>query len=600
MLHCAAPPPLASNRTERTIEDSQAPMGVGTTREIDRVLASIGKLQEATPIFTPADNVCNAGVLFLLPALIAQGLLKGVEIYGSLKKGYYGLLSILLVLSFMFLSRIKRPEQLKNCKPGELGKVLGLDRVPEVRCLRSKIQQIVAQNKAGDFNHAISTEWISQEEHALFFYVDGHVRVYHGNKATLTKRFVSREKLCLAGTTDYWVNNEMGLPYLMVIGELNEKLQTIILSEIIPALLKDTQTKVNEDALKQDSTLARFALVFDREAYDRNFFKLLWDKYRIAIVTYKKNVKDTWDEAGFKECITTVIGKTVTMQLQEKSLDLGDFIVREIRKLTDSGHQTSIITSLQMGSMEFIAGKMFSRWSQENFFQYMMQNFDFDKLTEYGIEEVDPNKLVVNPSFRKVEYRLKKFREKLARVKARFFNIVEENLDKTIDEVKEELQKEAKLQESMKSLESDIAGCLEERRNIDSHIEVKSMDPDTKYNKLKTESKLFMNVLRMIAYRAETAVVNLLEDHYSRSDDEGRMLAKEIIKSDADLKPDYSNNTLTIRLHSLSTPRANKAAESLCEILNDTETIYPGTDLRLIYETVAQITKIQESTTGKL
>jgi hypothetical protein len=564
-------------------------MGVGTTREMDRVLASIGKLQEATPIFTPADNVCNAGVLFLLPALIAQGLLKGVAIYGSLKKGYYGLLSILLVLSFMFLSRIKRPEQIKNCKPGELGKVLGLDRVPEVRCLRRKIQQIVAQNKASDFNHAISMIWIAHEEEALFFYVDGHVRVYHGKKATLTKRYVSREKLCLAGTTDYWINNEMGLPYLVVIGELNEKLQTIILSEIIPALLKDTKAKVSEDALKKDPSLARFALVFDREAYDSKFFKLLWDTYRIAIITYKKNVKDAWDISGFKEYATTVIGKTVTMQLQERPVCLGDLSMREIRKLTDSGHQTSLVTSLQQGSTEWIAGKMFSRWSQENFFQYMMQNFDFDKLTEYGIEEVDPNKMVVNPLYRKVEYRLKKLREKLARVKARFFNIVEENLDKTIDEVKSELDKESKLQDTMKSLENDIKSCLEERGKIDSHIEIKKMEPGTWYTKLKTESKLFMNVLRMIAYRAETAVVNVLEDHYSRINDEGRMLVKEIIKSDADLKPDYDNHTRTIRLHSLSTPRANKAAESLCEILNDTETIYPGTDLRLIYETIAQI-----------
>jgi hypothetical protein len=97
-----------------------------------------------------------------------------------------------------------------------------------------------------------------------------------------------------------------------------------------------------------------------------------------------------------------------------------------------------------------------------------------------------------------------------------------------------------------------------------------------------------MNVLRMIAYRAETAVVNALHDCYSRVDEEGRMLVKEIIKSDADLNPDYENKTLTIRLHSLSTPRANRAAVSLCEILNDTETIYPGTNLRLIYETVTQ------------
>jgi len=565
-------------------------MGIGATREIDRVLASIGKLQEASPVFVATNNVCNAGVLLLLPALIAQGLLRGMEVYGSIKKGYYGLLSILLLLSFMMLSRIKTPEQLKHCKPGELGKVLGLDRVPEVRCLRYKIKQIVSHRKAREFNHAVSALWITeQDKDMLFFYVDGHVRVYHGNKATLTKRFVSREKLCLAGTTDYWVNNEMGLPYLVVTGELNEKLQKIILNEIIPELLEDTEKIVNAETLEKDPAQARFVLVFDREAYDSAFFKLLWEKYRIAIVTYKKNVKDKWDESEFKECTATVIGKTLTMKLQQRLLQCGDVTVREIRKLTEYGHQTSIVTTMQQGSMELIAGKMFSRWSQENFFQYMMQNYDIDKLTEYGIEAVDSEKMVVNPSYRKNEYSLKKLREKLARIKARFFNIVEENMDKSIDELRGVLENESKLQETMKMLESDITFCLEKRKSIASHIQIKDMDAESQFNKLKTESRLFMNVLRMIAYRAETSIVNLFDNYYSKAKDEGRMLVKEIVKTDADFQPDYEKKTLTVKLHSLSTPRANNAVEQLCQLLNETETVFPGTELRLIYQTLSKM-----------
>lgn len=567
-------------------------MGVGATREMDRVSASVGTLQQADPLFVSANNVCNAGVLLLLPALISQGLLKGIAVYGSIKKGYYGLLSILLLLSFMMLSRIKTPENLKNCKPGELGKVVGLDRVPEARCLRNKIKQIVAYKKANEFNHAVSEVWVTEQgNEMLFFYVDGHVRVYHGKNATLTKRFVSREKLCLAGTTDYWINNEMGLPYLVVTGELNEKLQSIILDEVVPELLKDTEKIVSSDTLEKNPAQARFILVFDREAYDSAFFKLLWEKYRIAIVTYKKNVKDKWDESGFNECSATVIGKTVALRLQQREVQVGGFTVREIRKLTEYGHQTSIITTMQQGSMEFIAGKMFSRWSQENFFQYMMQNYGIDKLTEYGIEEVNPDKLVVNPSYRKNEYRLKKHREKLARVKARFFNIVEENMDKSIDEIKDVLEKESKLQETMKLLESDVTSCLEKRKSTASHIRIKDMEAGSQFNKLKTESRLFMNVLRMIAYRAETSMVNLLGDCYSKAKDEGRMLVKEIVKTDADLQPDYENKTLTVRLHSLSTPRANKAAEQICRFLNETETVFPGTELRLIYKTLSNSDK---------
>ncbi len=113
------------------------------------------------------------------------------------------------------------------------------------------------------------------------------------------------------------------------------------------------------------------------------------------------------------------------------------------------------------------------------------------------------------------------------------------------------------------------------------------MEPGCQYNKLKTESTLFMNVLRMIAYRAESAVVNCIHDHYARAEDEGRMLVKEIIQSDADILPDYKEKILRVRLHSLSTPRANKTVGLLCVFLNETETLYPETDLKLVYETVS-------------
>jgi hypothetical protein len=90
----------------------------------------------------------------------------------------------------------------------------------------------------------------------------------------------------------------------------------------------------------------------------------------------------------------------------------------------------------------------------------------------------------------------------------------------------------------------------------------------------------------MIAYRSECAVANALTPHYARAETEIRMLVKEIIKSEADLLPDPSNKTLSVRLHSLSTPRANSAARELCTILNKTETHFPGTDFRMVYKTV--------------
>jgi hypothetical protein len=437
----------------------------------------------------------------------------------------------------------KCPEQLKTCKVGELGKLLGFDRVPEAKCLRSKIEQIVNQKKATEFNQALSQEWINKEE-PLFFYVDGHIRVYHGYLANLPKRYVSREKLCLAGTTEFCVNNELGMPYLVVTSELNEKLKDIILNQIIPALLRDTQTPDTQKFLDDNKDAARFTMVFDREAYDVPFFKILWDTYRIAVLTYKKAVKDVWPETDFNYFTTKVIGKEVLMKLCEKPFERNGLTMREIRKLRENGHQTSIVTTMRQASKELLAGKMLSRWSQENFFRYMVQDYELDRSVEYGVEEVNQEMQIVNPSYKILTYRIKKLREKAARTEAKLFNEIENNLDCDIDALKQHIEKQSSLHETSSTYESEIKSLQKDRKETPYYIKVKDMPQESKFNKLKTESKLFMFAIRMICYRAETAVANILALHYSRSDEEIRMLVKEIIKSDADMIPDYDSKLI--------------------------------------------------------
>ena len=97
-----------------------------------------------------------------------------------------------------------------------------------------------------------------------------------------------------------------------------------------------------------------------------------------------------------------------------------------------------------------------------------------------------------------------------------------------------------------------------------------------------------MNIIKMICYRAETAVANEIAPFLNNEKEEKRMLVKQIIQNNADLIPDYEKMTLTIILHSLSAPRFNMAAYQLAELLTKTETVFPGTNLKLIFKTTAQ------------
>jgi hypothetical protein len=522
-------------------------------------------------------------VLFLLPSLLMQGLLKTEEVYQLNPGDYYSLVSIVLTFSFMALQRIKNPEQLKQCRPGELGRTMGLDRVPEVRYLRQKLKLLTNQSKSRELNNKLIDHWYGNNtEDAQFLYIDGHNRIYYGTKANLPVKYISRQKLCLSATTEFWVNDATGMPVMMVMGELTEKLQVVIEESIIPRL-----KEANLLACRPGQQKPCCTLVFDREAYQPAFFKRLWDEHGIAIITYRKNVRDNWEYTDFQKCDVQVLDNTVAMHLCEKETYLGGHCFREIRRLGESGHQTAIITTHPFIPVPTVAGRMFGRWCQENFFQYLIYDYDFDKMVCFGTEAAGPNKEVVNPRYRKINHQLKKLREKIGRLEAKFFSVADQVFDAHLDTLPEMTTKQAGYWGQLGQYRIQGKEILEKRAAVPARIKIAQMPNQERYNKLKTESKVLINIIKMICYRAESAVADLLAPYLARADQEKRMLVKQIAKSPANIKSDYQDNTLTITLHGLSAPKFNHAVAQLATLLNQTETIFPGTNLKMIFKTTA-------------
>ena len=110
------------------------------------------------------------------------------------------------------------------------------------------------------------------------------------------------------------------------------------------------------------------------------------------------------------------------------------------------------------------------------------------------------------------------------------------------------------------------------------------MPEHIKYTKLNTESKRFQNTIKMICYRAETSFANLLAVHFKKDANEKRALAKSLIGSIADILPDYTNNILNIKIYSQANSRMNHAIEKILPLLNECETVYPGTNLVVNYQ----------------
>ena len=519
----------------------------------------------------------------MLPALLAQGLMDYKPHFQQIEDVYYDLDITILFLSFMYLCRIHNPEQLRHISPGEFGKLLGLDRIPEARCLRMRLKQITEQRKAEQWGMAQANTWV-KAENTTIYYIDGHPKVYCGDQANLGKKHISRMKLCLPAIMEFWVNNYDGMPYFMVAGEVNEKLVEMLSDQIIPRLKQQVALPVSDQDLLDDPDLPRFTLTFDREGYSPKAFKSYWENDRIAVLTYNKNVKDKWPESEFHEFTIPVDGNEVKMELAEREIELEGMKIREVRKKSQDSHQTSILTTNRKLGITWIAIYMFARWCQENFFKYLRQEYDIDRMMYYLVKQINDGVMVVNTIYSKLTQDIKKIREKISRVQAQLFLLSEENVTSVLETSPHYLKKQITKISQLNQLNEEEQKLVEARKNQTYKIEVKNMPENTRYTKLDMEGKLFQNIVKMICYRAETTISLMVTGNVYKKQEEIRSLVKSIIKATGDIVPDYQQKTLTIKIYALATPRDNRALEKLCEVLTDSETIYPGTELKLIYK----------------
>lgn len=560
-------------------------MGRGATNVVARVASSLGALGAVQPVFQPVLDVPCAGVLFALPALLALGLLDTAhESLNPLPNGYYGVESILLLLAFMALARLETLESLRYEAPGEWGKLLGLDRIPEVRTLRAKIDILCANDKAQVWSAGLSQRWMKEDPHqAGVLYVDGHTRVYHGTQTKLPRHYVARQKLCLRATVDFWVNAMDGQPFFAINKAVDPGLIQVIEEDIVPRLLREVPNQPSQAQLDADRLLHRFTLVFDREGYSPQCWSRLKEQ-RVACLSYHKFPGDNWSLDEFAAHTATLTnGEKTTLQLAERGTRLSNGLwVREVRKLSQSGHQTAIISSNYKSDFIALAVRMFARWSQENYFKYSRKHFSLDRLSGYCTQEISDPIEVVNPKYRELDGQVRSLNGKLSRTLALFGAM---NIEQTIEPEHMETftQKKATLKEEADSLQLKLIELKATRKATDRHIPVKDLPQDQRFTQLSTHSKHLVDAIKMLAYRAETAMTNILRQSLTRAD-EARTLMRSIYTTEADLLPDYQNKTLTVRMHHLAQQRADQSVALLCAELNQTETVFPRTDLRMIFE----------------
>ncbi len=577
-------------------------------------------------------------------------LRHSAELY-ALPAGFYGQTSMFLLLALLALARIPSLEQLRYLAPGEWGNLLGLDRIPEVRTLREKVKLLCGElGRAARWNAALAKEWIcahEQEQQGLAFYVDGHVRVYHGELTKLPRRYaertrnarfayrVARQRFYLRATVDYWINAldaeraYRGQPFFYINQAVDHGMVQMLREQLVPWLKTNVpiseaqQGRLSKTRFGEaDPRAPRFTLVFDREGYSPELFLELQGE-RIAALTYHRYPEEDWprggipgagcgthaerayrvpcavgerregaDEAGRARDAPGETAGPVGAGNTEVDRRGPRYAKRAFRVRSASGiHGEHEFHGGCGGASGGSAGALVAgKFLQVHVCVRSARLRAFRMREHYGLDalvQYGTEEIPATVTVLNPAWRDldREVRSKHAEGK-RYQQLQQSlSLPEPLSEpgVLHYEQQQGQLQERIEQLQPVLEQLKKQRKQTPRQIPVKDLPEEDRFTQLRTERKYFLDTIKMIAYRAETSMAATVREKLARSDD-ARALLRQIYNTEVDLIPDLEAKTLTVCLHHLTQAAHDAAVRYLCEELTATETTFPGTDLRLVYK----------------
>ena len=562
-------------------------------RLFDRMFARLGLINDADALFCPGDNVAWAGVMMAAVILSTSPFLGLVEkIYGHIGPAFYGLRTVMVTYVMMALLRIRRIEDVRRDDPRKLGRVLGLDRVAEVRTLRRKWHKLChSTGKAFELMEEVGRSRIEElEQLPEVIMVDGHVAIYTG-KQKIGEVFSTNANRVVKGRTENWIHIPGGQPLLVLSCPFNEGLSQGLLEAI-----RKTKELTGQDSI---------TCVFDRGGWSTE----LWEKIIDAgdhIISYRKGSFDSWGENAFEPgpiqindkeyaflpCMgdtnITVYEKQIShkgckIKYKETKRTLN---LKEVRILRNDGKETSILTSRKDLSCEQIASLQFARWGdQENQFKYMLREFDLDAIWMYGTDPVDVDIDHPHPQYTQLQSELRKLIER----RKTYLNRIWSSLPDT-----PETENEAQVREHIvRWMESTGNGNLDELKTIENRIaeihekleKTPAREPvgTAGYKQLKTDSKCLSNVIKIVACDAEGTLAEMITPHYANAHNEKRRLIAAALQTSGSLR--LEAGTLVVRLDPQSSPCRTRAVDAICRQLNEYQAHFPGSNRIIRFET---------------
>jgi ketosteroid isomerase-like protein len=225
--------------------------------------------------------------------------------------------------------------------------------------------------------------------------------------------------------------------------------------------------------------------------------------------------------------------------------------LRQITVLREDGRQTVIVTNRTDLTAVEVVRRLFRRWQQENYFKYVEAEFALDALVEYGVEDVSQELTRPNPERKRVSKERQRAREEVMRLRAQLGAEAEANEERQRPTMRGFKVAQAPLRQRLEQAELREQALAAQLRQLPQRVPAQGLKT------LKTEKKLIVDAIKIIAYQCETALLDRLRPHYARAEDEGRTLLHAAFQSSAKMK--VTETELQLMLCTQSSPHRTEA-----------------------------------------
>jgi hypothetical protein len=287
-------------------------------------------------------------------------------------------------------------------------------------------------------------------------------------------------------------------------------------------------------------------------------------------------------------------GRKVSYTLADQGVRLlaGKLRLRQVTRLSEDGHQTPVLTSRRDLSAVEVAFRMFERWRQENFFKYLREEYALDALVDYDVVADNPARDVPNPKRIEMTSKLQQARAEFERLTTEYGAEAFMNAQQTELTSRQLKSGQKQLARRMREAFDRITELERKRKTVPARIPV-SNAVGKDIVKLDPERKLLTNLVKMVAYQAESDLVHLVAPYYKRATDEGRTLIQSALAAPADIE--VHGNELRVFLAPLSSPHRTRAIAAVCQELNLQPSIFPGSRLHLKFAVASRKTAMERT-----